>query len=263
VTDFKGNDPRFIAYLLQNVLRNYQSDKAAVPGVNRKDLHDLKVQSTDVQSQERIVSILSAYDDLIENNQRRMVLLEETARQLYREWFVRLRFPGHEHTRITYDVPEGWEKTNALHAMSILSGGTPKTSVPDFWDGDIPFYTPKDASDHCYVLETERSLPELGLNNCNSRLYPKDTVFISARGTVEKLNLAYQLMAMSQSCYALVGKGHVSQFFLYCALQESIEYLKQHAVGAVFNAIVVDTFKLIPFLRPDAKNGARSQGSNP
>jgi type I restriction enzyme S subunit len=61
-------------------------------------------------------------------------------------------------------------------------------------------------------------------------------------------------MAMSQSCYALVGKGYVSQFFLYCALQQSIEYLKQHAVGAVFNAIVVDTFKLIPFLLPDVRN---------
>jgi len=66
--------------------------------------------------------------------------------------------------------------------------------------------------------------------------------------------LAYQAMAMSQSCYALVGQGHVSQFFLYCALRESIEHLKQHAVGAVFNAIVFDTFKRIPFLMPDAKN---------
>ena len=112
VTDFKGNHPRFVAYFLQNVLRNYQSDKAAVPGVNRNDLHDMKVRSTDPQSQERIASILSAYDDLIENNRRRMALLEEAARQLYQEWFVRLRFPGHEHTRIIDSplgpIAEGW-----------------------------------------------------------------------------------------------------------------------------------------------------------
>jgi type I restriction enzyme S subunit len=126
--------------------------------------------------------------------------------------------------------------------------------VPDYWDGDIPFYTPKDASDNCYVLDTERSITELGLKNCNSRLYPPDTVFISARGTVGKLNLAHRPMAMSQSCYALVGKGHVSQFFMFCTLQESIEHLKQHAVGAVFDAIVVDTFKLIPFTVPPAPN---------
>jgi type I restriction enzyme S subunit len=254
VTDFKGNHPRFVAYFLENVLQNYQSDKAAVPGVNRNVLHDLKVRCTNPKTQQKIADILSTYDDLIENNRRRMELLEEAARQLYQEWFVRLRFPGREHTRVVDGVPEGWNKPNAIEAMSVLSGGTPKTSVMDYWDGDIPFYTPKDASDNCYVIKTERSLSELGLNNCNSRLYPKDTVFISARGTVGKLNLAYLPMAMSQSCYALVGKNNVSQFFLYCALQESIEHLKQHAVGAVFDAIIVDTFKLIPFLVPDKKN---------
>jgi type I restriction enzyme S subunit len=106
-----------------------------------------------------------------------MGLLEEAARQLYREWFVRLRFPGHEHTRISDGVPHGWEKTTAISAMEVLSGGTPKTSVPDYWDGDIPFYTPKDATDACFVLDTERSITELGLKNCNSRRYAPDTVF--------------------------------------------------------------------------------------
>src|SRR5579885_1343317 len=110
VTDFKGNHTRFVAYFLRNVLRNYQSDKAAVPGVNRNVLHELKVVVPDVRSQKRIADILSAYDDLIENNRQRMTLLEEAARQLYREWFVRLRFPGHEHTRIIKGVPEGWER---------------------------------------------------------------------------------------------------------------------------------------------------------
>jgi type I restriction enzyme S subunit len=256
IADDSQCDARFIKYKFDTIKQRYQqvSQGAAQDNLSLEKLLAFKLIVPRVDEQRRIADILSAYDDLIENNRRRMALLEEAARQLYREWFVRLRFPGHEHTRIINEVPEGWEQTNASQAMSILSGGTPRTSVPDFWDGDIPFYTPKDASEHCYVLETERSMTELGLHNCNSRLYPRDTVFISARGTVGKLNLAYQPMAMSQSCYALVGKGHVSQFFLYCALQESIEHLKQHAVGAVFNAIVVDTFKRIPFLVPDVKN---------
>ena len=203
--------------------------------------------------QQQIAEILSAYDDLIENNQRRMALLEEAARQIYREWFVRLHFPGHEHTRITNGVPEGWEKATAYSAMEVLSGGTPKTTVPDYWDGEILFYTPKDASDTAYVLRTERAITELGLKNCNSRLYEVNTIFISARGTVGKLNLASRPMAMSQSCYALIGKEQVSQLFLFCALKEAIEHFRQHAVGAVFDAIVVDTFKLIPFMVPDEK----------
>jgi type I restriction enzyme S subunit len=110
VIDFKGNHPRYVAYFLQYVLRNYQSDKAAVPGVDRNVLHELKVRCADTTSQPRIVEVLSAYDDLIENNQRRMALLQEGALQLYREWFVRLRFPGHEHTRINDGVPNGWGK---------------------------------------------------------------------------------------------------------------------------------------------------------
>ncbi len=110
VTDFKGNDPRFVAYLLRNALRNHQSDKAAVPGVNRNVLHEMPVLCPDKKAQRRIASILSAYDDLIENNRRRMKLLEAAARQLYREWFVRLRFPGHERVKIKDGLPEGWER---------------------------------------------------------------------------------------------------------------------------------------------------------
>ena len=74
-----------------------------------------------------IADILSAYDDLIENNRRRMALLEEAARQLYREWFVRLRFPGHEHTRITNGVPEGWESVPTHDAVEI----NPATRLSD------------------------------------------------------------------------------------------------------------------------------------
>ncbi len=255
--DERKADARFVKYLfdatIQQLVQQF-TQGAAQDNLSREKLLSIKFSVPEVDEQKRVADILSAYDDLIENNRRRMALLEEAARQLYREWFVRLRFPGHEHTPITKGVPEGWEKTNALEAMNVLSGGTPKTTMPDYWDGDIPFYTPKDASDNYYVLDTERHITELGLKNCNSRLYSTNTVFISARGTVGKLNLAYRPMAMSQSCYALIGKGHISPFFLYCALQESIVHLKQHAGGAVFDAIIVDTFKLIPFMVPDKRN---------
>jgi type I restriction enzyme, S subunit len=110
VVDFKGTHPRFAAYFLKHALRDCQSDKAAVPGVDRNVLHELKVRVPDVVTQGLIASVLCTYDDLIENNRRRMVLLEDVARQLYREWFVRLHFPGYEHTRIIDGVPEGWER---------------------------------------------------------------------------------------------------------------------------------------------------------
>jgi type I restriction enzyme S subunit len=108
VVDFKDSDPRFVSYLLRNTLRNYRMEKAAVPGVDRNVLHLLKVRAPDRTTQEGVVSILSAYDDLIENNRRRIALLEEVARMLYREWFV--RFPGHEHFKVVDGLPEGWER---------------------------------------------------------------------------------------------------------------------------------------------------------
>ncbi|MCX7098988.1 MAG: restriction endonuclease subunit S [Methylococcales bacterium] len=125
VIDFKRNDPRFSAYFLRNILKGYQSEKAAVPGVDRNVLHEIKVRVPDYAVQRNISDILSAYDDLIENNRRRMTLLEESARLLYNEWFVRLRFPGYEHTRIVDGVPEGWlRQTLATLCDSIDYGYT-------------------------------------------------------------------------------------------------------------------------------------------
>lgn len=208
---------------------------------------------TDIREQKRIADVLSTYDDLIENNRRRIQLLEESARLLYKEWFINLRFPGHEHVKITNSVPEGWVKKTAFEAMDVLSGGTPKTNVPGFWNGEIPFYTPKDATDSAYAFTTEKTITEEGLRNCNSRLYPKNTVFITARGTVGKINLAQTAMAMNQSCYALVARPPLDQYYLYFALKDGVEHFRSRAVGSVFDAIIRDTFKLIPFVVPDAK----------
>lgn len=138
VTDFKGNHPRFVAYILRNVLRDYQSDKAAVPGVNRNVLHELKVKCPDAGTQERIADLLSVYDDLIDINRRRLALLEEAGRHLYREWFVRLRFPGYEHMRLVDGVPERWER-GLLGTHVTLNYGKALRSE-DRSDGPYPVY---------------------------------------------------------------------------------------------------------------------------
>lgn len=109
VQDFKGNNPRFISYFLKTLGLGSQNAAGAVPGVNRNALHQLVVQVPDVGVQKKIAAVLSAYDDLIENNNRRIALLEKMAEEIYREWFVRLRFPGHEQVVFHKGIPEGWE----------------------------------------------------------------------------------------------------------------------------------------------------------
>ena len=248
--DLKGNYPRFVFYFLQTLgLERYNVGNAN-PTLNRNHIHDLEILLPEHQIQVEIVRILSTYDDLIGNNKRRIRLLEESAQLLYREWFVRLRFPGHEHARVVDGVPEGWEIKNALEVMNVLGGGTPKTTNTRYWGGDIPFYTPKDAAASAYVGTTEKKLTEEGLKNCNSKLFPKDTVFITARGTVGKINLAQTDMAMNQSCYALIAKQPINQYFLYFALIDGVEQFRSRAVGSVFDAIIIDTFKKILFTMP-------------
>ncbi len=250
-------DKKFLYYLFNTKsVRGQISGSASGTKVRHtapERIYRVNVRVPQVSEQARIASILSAYDDLIENNRRRLQLLEQAARLLYKEWFVHLRFPGHEHVKIKNGAPEGWEKKTAFDVMDVLSGGTPKTQVPGYWDGGIPFYTPKDASDYAYVSSTEKTLSEEGLRNCNSKLYPKDTVFITARGTVGKINLAQTAMTMNQSCYALVAKPPINQYYLYFALVDGVEQFRSRAVGAVFDAIIRDTFKQIPFVVPDSK----------
>lgn len=110
VKDFKGNDPKFVYYKLQTLHLERFNGGASVPTLNRNVLDTLPIRVPQQAEQARIAAILSAYDALIGNNHRRIQLLERAARLLYKEWFVHLRFPGHEHVKIRDGVPEGWER---------------------------------------------------------------------------------------------------------------------------------------------------------
>lgn len=208
-------------------------------------------------TQRKIAAILSAYDNLIENNTRRIAILEEMAQALYREWFVHFRFPGHEKIAMVESalgmIPEGWEVVNFTNIADILSGGTPKTTKAEYWNGNIPFFTPKDVTSAYYVTSTEKSITDNGLKTCNSKLYPKDTVFITARGTVGKVVLNGTGMAMNQSCYALRGKDGISQCFVFFCIRNCVDQLKQSTHGAVFDTIIVDTFRRLQVVRPPSE----------
>jgi type I restriction enzyme, S subunit len=131
VVDFKGTNPRFASYFLENVLRDYQSDKAAVPGVDRNVLHEIEVRLPDSDAQRSIASMLSAYDDLIETNKRRMTLLQDAARLIYQEWIVRIRFPGHEHSRPAEGVPDGWERKPLSELCESIDYGYTTSAEPE------------------------------------------------------------------------------------------------------------------------------------
>jgi type I restriction enzyme S subunit len=252
-------DGGFLNYYLNGSyvqgLVHAKTNGATVPHLNMKDVRSLSIPDLPpLPIQRRIAGILSAYDDLIENSQRRIKILEEMARRLYRDWFVHFRFPGHESCRFVEsplgEIPEGWEVCLFTGIADVLSGGTPKTEVPDYWKGAIPFFTPRDVPDCFYVQDTDKHVTELGLSKCASELYPPDTVFITARGTVGKVALPSVPMAMNQSCYALRGKAGILQRFLFLMTLHQVDYLKKNTGGATFDTIVVDTFRRMQVVKP-------------
>lgn len=125
--------------------------------------------------------------------------------------------------------------------IQVLGGGTPKTGEASYWNGEIPFFTPKDVATP-YTLTTEKTITQSGLEHCNSRLYPVNTVFVTARGTVGKVGLAGVPMAMNQSCYALTGKS-ISPLLTYHYTLMTVAHLKHKASGAVFDAIITRDFE--------------------
>ncbi len=247
-------DTHFLAYLLSIMELGHLSAQSAQPGLSVQTLSKLEIFLPPLAEQRRIAGILGAIDDKIENNRRINANLELQAQALYKQWFVDFEFPNEEGKPYKSSggkmvdsalgpIPEEWRVIGYCDAVDIKGGGTPPTNNPEFWNGSIPFFTPKDVSSDCFVLKTEKSITEAGLSNCNSRLYAKNTVFITARGTVGKVVMAGCSMAMNQTNYALIGNNGLSQYFVYLLTIALVDKLLKKANGAVFNAITTRDFE--------------------
>ena len=197
---------------------------ATMPSINTKLLGEVEIALPNLNNQKRIAAVLSSLDDKIENNQKLNDNLQQQAAALFANF---------------YDQAE--TEVGFTEIIQILGGGTPKTGESSYWNGNIPFFTPKDVGSP-YTITTEKTITEIGLTHCNSRFYPVNTVFVTARGTVGKVGLAGVPMAMNQSCYALVGKD-THQLLVYFYTLKAVDRLKHKASGAVFDAITTRDFE--------------------
>ncbi|AUD13077.1 restriction endonuclease subunit S [Planococcus sp. MB-3u-03] len=212
--------------------------------------HEIELPPLTIQK--KISKILLDIENKIFLNMKIINKLEGISDILFRNWFIDFEFPNEEGQPYKSSggkmveselgmIPEGWEVKPVSSISKIMSGGTPKTSVEEYWNGDIPFFTPKDVNNSYYSLKTEKYITEAGLDKCASKYYPKNTIFITARGTVGKLALAGRSMAMNQSCYALAHNENY-QYYLYLQLKSLMRNIIQSSNGAVFNAITVRDF---------------------
>lgn len=146
---------------------------------------------------------------------------------------------------------EEWKECKLTEIMDLIGGGTPKTSNPDYWDGDIPWISVKDFNgERRYVGDTEKKITKLGLENSSTKILSKGDIIISARGTVGELAIIPSDMAFNQSCYGLRAKDFVDSCFLYYLLKQSVNILKHNTHGFVFDTITRETFENISVKLP-------------
>jgi type I restriction enzyme, S subunit len=237
---------------------------ATMPSLNTQLLSDVAIYYPKVEEQRAIALILSTIDDKIELNRRMNEALEAAASALFKSWFVdfdpvRAKAAGDDPglPKPLADVlpdslaqlelgaaPSGWGIGSILDRANLLSGGTPKTDRPEYWNGRIPWATAKDVS-QCgttFLIHTDRNITERGLEESATQMIPMFSTVVVARGaTTGRMALLGREMAMNQTCYALASKIG-TPFALYCQLRQGMVNLVHAAHGSVFDTITTTTF---------------------
>jgi type I restriction enzyme S subunit len=244
-----------------------------IPHFKKGDFDKLLLPVPERNIQEFIGDTYFTLSAKIELNRRMNATLEAMARALFQSWFVdfdpvRAKLDGRqplgmdEATAALFPdsfqdsplghIPKGWEICSLAKKIELLSGGTPKTSEPSYWDGDIPWYSVKDAPSETdvWVIQTEKCVTKMGIKNSAAQILPKGTTIISARGTVGRLALVGNPMAMNQSCYGVRSAKGYGDFFTYFALRQSTTSLQQRTHGTVFDTITRQTFETFDCIFP-------------
>jgi type I restriction enzyme S subunit len=240
--------------------------------INLGDLQTVEIPVPAASEQKAIAHILGTLDDKIELNRKTNETLEVMAKALFKSWFVDFDpvrakaegrptglpaeisdlFPDSFEDSELGEIPSGWECCSFTQLVEVISGGTPKTSIDEYWNGSVNWFSVVDApsSSDCWVIQTEKSITRLGLDSCSSKLLPIGTTIISARGTVGKVCLAGQDMAMNQSCYGLRSKAANGEYFCFYLTKSLVEILEARAHGSVFSTITRDTLDGVSTISP-------------
>ncbi len=230
-------NPRFLHYYFltrswRAVIESNIISGATVDRVPLKRFPDLEVRLPSLDVQQRIASILSTYDDLIENNRRRIRLLEQAARLLYREWFVHLRFPGHESTTIKNGLPEGWERACISDIGSVITGKTPTKKNAAFYGKDIPFIKTPDMHGNSVVIKTSEYLSDIGAHSQKNKTLPPLSILVSCIGTVGAVALNGPIAQTNQQINSIVPKKEELRYWTFFMAKDLKPLLERMSGGA-------------------------------
>lgn len=229
-------NPDFLAYFLLAPEQQYgllgTANGATVAHVNIPTIRELKIQLPALEKQNKIAAIITAYDDLIENNQKQIKLLEEAAQRLYKEWFVDLRFPGHETTPTTDGIPEGWEPKTLTDIASVIMGQSPKS---EFYNQDgkgLPFHQGVGSYGTRFVIDNTYS-------TSYTRIAEAGSILFSVRAPVGRLNMTKNKVVIGRGLAAINHRAGM-QSYLFYLLKE--RFFKDDIIGngAIFASISKD-----------------------
>ena len=255
--NFQGLDSRFLYYWLGSPQGKAELQKATIGSSQSAFtivlLKGMEIELPPLPVQRRIAGILSAYDELTENSQRRIRLLEAMARALYREWFVHFRFPGHEkHPHVASplgDIPQGWEVLPIGRLAKIILGGTPSRSINEYWDGgSIPWLKSGKLNDIRVIEETELITPR-GLEMSATKLMPPKTVLVAITGAILISFLEIEACA-NQSVIGIYETQKVCPEYLHVYLTENISLFESKMSGSAQQHINKDIVEQTPVLVP-------------
>ena len=254
IVDEEKNDFRYVYYLLKFYTNHIKAiaTGAATPIVNKERFSNVEVSVHKLDKQKRIADILSAYDDLIENNQKQIRLQEEAAMLLYKEWFVNLRFPGYENTKIVDGVPEGWELTTVKEMGQVITGKTPSTAIVENYGEDIPFVKIPDMHGVIYPLKTEVKLSERGANTQKNKLLPPKSIMVSCIATVGLVCIAHEACQTNQQINSIIlnDEDHLYyMFFKMKGIKSLLEGVGSN--GATMTNVNKTKFENIELLKPE------------
>lgn len=174
---------------------------------------------------------------------------------LYREWFVYLRFPGHEHNKIIDGIPDGWKKLTFGDVCEAIGGGTPSTSRPEFWnDGDVAWYTPTDITRNgCLaLLDSEKKITDVGLRGSSAKMLPAGTVLMTSRASVGFFGIIESPSSTNQGFISLIPHNPYFRMYLLHNLMHRVEEVRSHAGGSTYKEINKSKFRALSVSLPES-----------
>lgn len=252
VRNNKHSDLQYICYLLNNLdIAGYVTGSAQ-PKLSQGNLNKIKIQLPSLSTQQKIASILSSYDRLIENNTRRIRLLEQMAENLYKEWFVRFRFPEHENVEMVNGLPKGWEVKRISNVCETIGGGTPSTTNSAYWGGDIKWVTPSDITSKksLALLKIAGRITEEGLKKSSAKLLPPYTILMTSRASIGFFGICPDNVCTNQGFISIIpNKDNVRMYLLY-TFKARKEEIISNANGSTFLEISKGRFRKMKLLVP-------------